>query len=394
MISSKSKILIVDDQPANIKVIIAMLDDDYDLSVAKNGGECLQAVADNPPDLILLDVMMPVMDGYETCRKLQANHQTKHIPVIFMTAKSEEEDEEHGLELGAIDYIRKPFKLQIAKSRIDNQLELQKYRTELEHMVEEQAEQLIHADRLATMGTFAAGVAHEVNNPTSFIRGNIQALQLFWNLARPILFKHQSDDPTGKVALMIDDIENIFLGILKGTKRISSIVDSLKTYSRRGDKDPKEEIFISEPINEAVAILKNRITNKIQIDVNVADDVCVIGNSQKLSQVFINLINNAIDACYGQNGKIEVFAESIADNVLISITDNGDGMSQEVQDKIFMPFFTTKDKANGTGLGMAIIDRIIQEHKGSIDVTSKPNQGTSFIISLPARQSSQNRATP
>ena len=379
----RPQVMIVDDTPANIKIIIGLLSDDYELMIATNGQECLDGVRSNPPDLILLDIMMPGMNGYETCQKLKSNPTTTNIPIIFMTAKSEEDDETKGLKLGAVDYIKKPFNMYIAKSRIDNHLELQRYRTDLELMVKEQSEQLIHADRLATMGTFAAGIAHEINNPTSFISGNVQTLQLFWKLAKPILEEHSSADHSGKVALMNDDIDDIFNGILKGAKRISIIVSSLKTYARRGTNEVNTPILISEPIDEAVTMLKNRITNQIKIGIDIPNQVKVIGNSQKLSQVFINLIGNAIDACDDKRAKIDLNVDEHESNILITIRDNGCGMSQEVQDQIFMPFFTTKNKTKGTGLGMAIIDSIIQEHNGSIELTSKIGEGTSFTISLP-----------
>jgi len=384
--ANKSHILIVDDTVANVKILIEMLSEEYELSVATSGSECLEAVVENPPDLILLDVMMPEMDGYVTCEWLKSNSNTRDIPVIFLTAKSEEKSEAKGFELGAVDYIIKPFSQTITMSRIKNHLELKMYRDKLEQMVKERTEQLIHADRLATMGTFSAGVAHEINNPTTFIRGNVQTLKLFWNRAKPILKKHHADDHTGQVETMLDEVEDIFESILTGGDRISTIVKSLKDYARGGTASvntKKERCPIKMPIEDAVTLLKNRSEAKVTIETSVEDNVDIMADAQKLSQVFVNLLNNAIDAFDSNGGKIVIRAKQAGFKAEIKVIDNGSGMSEDIKRQIFTPFFTTKDKGDGTGLGMAIIESIICEHNGTISVESKPGKGTEFTITLP-----------
>lgn len=132
---NKQTILIVDDAPANIKVLGEALKFDYHIIVATNGEKALQiAASSKPPDLILMDIIMPGMDGYEACKKLKQEEQTRNIPVVFITAKDQEEDETHGLELGAVDYITKPFSLPIVKARVKTHLELKRHRDNLEHL--------------------------------------------------------------------------------------------------------------------------------------------------------------------------------------------------------------------------------------------------------------------
>ncbi len=143
----KQKILIAEDAPANIDVLASALFPVYDISVATNGLEALEiATSDSPPDLILLDIVMPKMDGYEVCRRLKANSQTKHIPIIFITSKSEDADETKGLELGAVDYITKPFEISIVKTRVQTHLELKKHRDHLESLVKERTAELEEAN--------------------------------------------------------------------------------------------------------------------------------------------------------------------------------------------------------------------------------------------------------
>ncbi len=135
--AKKNKILFVDDDPTNIRILLEVLKNDYKIIFARNGPEAIKLANDSLPDLILLDIMMPDMDGYEVCRQLKANDKTSDIPVIFATALTEEEDEEKGFNLGAVDYITKPFSLPIVKVRIKTQLELKKRRDQLKHQAEE-----------------------------------------------------------------------------------------------------------------------------------------------------------------------------------------------------------------------------------------------------------------
>jgi len=377
------RVMIVDDTPTNIKILVNALAEEYELSVATNGRECLDAVLENPPDLILLDIMMPEMDGYEACTWLKHNDSTCMIPIIFLTAKNEVEDETKGLTLGAVDYITKPFSISIVKNRVKNQLDLKKHRDQLEQLVEGRTQQLIHADRLSTMGTFSAGIAHEINNPNTFITANVQTLKLFWQHAQPLLKKHIEEDNSGKVGPFIDEVEQIFESILQGSERISTIIKSLKTYARQGSATKKERISLIEPVNDAVMIMTPKTYQGVTITIDINKEIKIDCDAQKMSQVFVNLINNALDAFGDEPGTILITAHTAGENIVVSFKDNGSGIPEETQKRIFNPFFTTKDKANGTGLGLAIIQGIIEEHKGTISVESTSGTGTEFTIHLP-----------
>lgn len=191
-VTTKQKILIVDDEPTNIDLLRSILSD-YEIMATCDGNEALKACSKNPPDLILLDIIMPGMDGYEVCKRLKNNQTTNDIPIIFITAKTSAQDEAKGIELGGIDYIRKPFAYSVVTARIKNHLSLKWYRDELQsannllninvkslqkadaenkRLQEEQQKQQaqsVHANRLATLGEMATGIAHEINQPLAGI---------------------------------------------------------------------------------------------------------------------------------------------------------------------------------------------------------------------------------
>jgi len=382
-------ILIVDDVPINLKVLRAHLEPSgYQVLDAGSGQEAL-VQAEKQPDLILLDIMMPGMDGIETCKNLKENPSTADIPVIFLSALTDPESRTGALAIGGVDFIIKPFDEEelIARVKIHltlryQKIQLEKYAAELEQMVDDRTRQLVHADRLATLGTFSAGMAHEINNPNTFIAGNVQVLQLFWKTAKPILENHVHEDTTGRLKKMIGEIEFVFEDMLEGSRRISSIVNSLKTYARQGGV-MKEHIQLVEIVNDALKLLHHRLKNGISVDKKVPENLTVYCDFQSLSQVFVNLLNNAIDALDRKPGKIEIFAQRQNNQIYIQINDSGSGISDRIADKIFDPFFTTKGKARGTGLGLSIVKGIIEKHDGTISLRRVPDSGASFEIKLP-----------
>ncbi|ETR70969.1 MAG: hypothetical protein OMM_08421 [Candidatus Magnetoglobus multicellularis str. Araruama] len=187
-------------------------------------------------------------------------------------------------------------------------IQLEKYAAELEQMVDDRTRQLVHADRLATLGTFSAGMAHEINNPNTFIAGNVQVLQLYWQAAEPILNKYVHEDTTGRLAKMTHQIKHVFDDMLEGSRRISTIVNSLKTYARQGGVS-KENVKLLAIIDDALKLLQHRMKKSITIKKNVPLDLIVHCDFQSLSQVFVNLLNNSVDALDEQPGQIEIIAE-------------------------------------------------------------------------------------
>ncbi|MBF0629810.1 MAG: GAF domain-containing protein [Magnetococcales bacterium] len=261
----------------------------------------------------------------------------------------------------------------------------------LEQLVATRTKQLAHAERLACLGTFSAGMAHEINNPNSFISGNVDFLRQFWQLARPIIEQNQHLDPSGRVGAFLHEVDETLDGMLDGSRRISKIVDSLKAYSRGGMESDKVECRLLDPVQDAGYLLRHRIKKGFSLKIEVPPSIMVVCDRQQMTQVFVNLLNNAMDAMEGmedlEDKRMTIKAEVLEQHVWIRVKDRGPGISPDATGKIFDPFYTTKGKTKGTGLGLSIVQGIIHDHAGQITVYSSADWGseTEFLIILPER---------
>ena len=408
--NQKARILIVDDTPSNIKILHDLLKGLYSISVATSGADALDLIEKEAPDIILLDIMMPEMDGYEVCHRLKSSEVTAKIPVIFVTALDEMEDEEKGLKLGAVDYISKPISPPITLARIKNHLALKKVCDNLEEMIAERTqeleqayadlktshEQVVHQEKLASIGQLAAGVAHEINNPTGYISSNLSTLQRYLNKldefhqAEHEVFQLFDDAKIAelkqlkkslKIDFILEDTSDLVAECLEGSSRINKIVMGLKDFSRK-DEDNVSNTNINDCLDNTLNVVWNEIKYKATVQKEYGDLPILKCYPQQLSQVFMNLLVNAAHAIE-QQGTITIKTWSENDSIWISIDDTGSGIKPENLDKIFEAFFTTKEMGKGTGLGMSIASEIIKKHKGEIKVESEVGQGTTFTIQIP-----------
>ncbi|MEW6381512.1 MAG: response regulator [bacterium] len=388
---TSSRILIVDDVPQNIQVLANILKEaGYQMGFAKDAKTALAHTDSTQFDLILLDIMMPEIDGYDVCARLKEDRRKKDIPVIFITAKGETADKTRGFELGAVDYITKPFDVQEVLARVKTHLTIRSYATRLEQMVEERTRQLVHADRLATLGTFSAAIVHEINNPLSHVLGNAKLLQLLWNSLKPLVEGHAGKNTEGeRIREDMRSMDGALTSLLDGCYRISRLTNSLRTYSRQSNAQ-KENYPLIDIINDALHVVMHKLKFLgITVDATVPRDLAIYGDQQKISQIFINLIDNACDAMEeNAGGKITIQASAVDNQIDIRITDNGPGIPGKIADMIFNPFFTTKSKDKGTGLGLFIVKNIVEEYQGTITVSSGNGKGTEFHITLPGNTTS------
>jgi signal transduction histidine kinase len=401
-------ILIVDDNLTNIKLLLDVLNQSgFRVSIAKSGENALLKLQENLPDLILLDVMMPGIDGFETCRQLKENPKTKDIPVIFMTALSELVNKVKGLQVGGVDYITKPIEPEEVLARINVHLQLRKMQL-----------QLIQTEKMSSLGQLVGGVAHEINNPINFIYGNIfYAQQYVGDLLKTIKLYEQYLPPdipeieqwSEEIDLdfLKNDLPQLISSMEAGANRIRDLVRSLRVFSRL-DESQLKTVDLKEGIESTLMLLSHRLkSTSHRPEIQVIQDYDRLSTiecyASEINQVFIHLFNNAIDAIDSKVTllknqpnqeeefipKITIKIESKIDKsqLIINVNDNGIGMSSEVIRRSFDQFFTTKPVGQGTGLGLAITYAIIvDKHGGNLTCSSEVGEGSDFTITLPFNQ--------
>jgi signal transduction histidine kinase len=355
-------ILIADDAPANLKVLSEILRlEGYKVRPVLNGTQALEVAALQKPDLILLDIMMPDINGYEVCKRLKSSPELAEIPVIFISALSDTESVIQAFAVGGVDYVSKPFKAEEVKVRVSTHLKIRQQSKELQQLN-------------ATKDKLFSIISHDLRGPC----GNFsQVLDL---LSEDLIF----NDPLK--ARLVEELRST-------SKSVMYLLDNLLNWSRSQSKriviDP-QDVIINLAVMESIRLLKP-IANSKQISLEfVASKVyTVFVDSNSLSLIFRNLLSNAIKFT-NPNGKIIVSVEDADDEgwVRISVNDNGIGMSEEAMNRLFKPsqHFTTYGTGNekGSGLGLLLVKDFIEYNNGTLTVSSTQNQGTTFSFTLPA----------
>ncbi|MGP1382359.1 MAG: sensor histidine kinase [Thainema sp.] len=424
----QATILVVDDTPTNIQVLFDVLKaSGYRIAVAKSSESALKRLQDSLPDLILLDVMMPGIDGFETCRRLKENQVTKDIPVIFMTALADPVDKVKGLNLGAVDYITKPIQQEEVLARIRVHLQLRHLNQTLEAQVAQRTAhltealnqlqqtqlQLVQSEKLSSLGQLVAGVAHEINNPVNFIYGNLAPacdyVQDLMDLVNLFCQEYPQLTPALQARIeeidlefLQDDLPKLLASMKMGADRIRQIVLSLRNFSRLDEAEVKP-VDLHDGLESTLLILQNRL--KATAESPEIEVIKTYGNlplvecfASQINQVFMNILSNAIDALEESveqgsvtHPHIQIQTEVMTNDwVRIAIADNGPGIPLDIQKKLFDSFFTTKPTGKGTGLGLSISRQIVVDHhQGHLTCQSPPGNGTTFYVELPIHAASQ-----
>ncbi|MCB0287852.1 MAG: response regulator [Calditrichia bacterium] len=397
-----SLILIVDDIPKNIQLLGNILSNHgYNIAVATNGKQALTIIEKKLPDLVLLDVMMPEIDGFEVCQRIKDNPASREIPVIFLTAKHEVEDKIRGFEVGGSDYVTKPFETAEVIARVRTHLQLKnaldtihQYNQQLERIVDERTEALIRAERHAAFSMLIQGIVHNLRNPLNAISGSIQLIEMERNRVNKLQIPDPENDEWKKAQKSFASIWHYTEMAETGTGKLIQMINSLMAKSRADKSDNIELVDLNQLLQREIDFLladqhfRNHTKRVLEF---CEGELMVEVVSSEISQVLQNLIRNAIDAMFEQpDATITIRTGNNAEEVWFMVQDNGPGIPEEVQAKIFDPFFTTKPKADsdskgpkGTGLGLHMCSEMIRAYNGRIDLESKPGMGAAFRVVLP-----------
>lgn len=384
-------VLIVDDEAVIREMVEAMLAEmGYGSHTAVDGADGLEKFQEFKPDIVITDIRMPVMDGIELLAQIKRiNHNAE---VIVITGFGEIDAAVKALQMDASDFIQKPFNFEAFSVAVKRAQEKLRIKDELS-----QAQiQLLQAEKMASLGQLAAGVAHEINNPIGFVNSNLGALRKYIekieNAFQGLESGLQGDDAKrlqaklddlmriNKIDFIMEDMNSIISESLEGIQRVKQIVQDLNNFSH---VDALE--FVPCNVNDCLESALNIIRNEIKrhtVEKNLGDIPTIYCHPQQINQVLLNIIVNAAQAIKG-NGLIKIMTAAEKDGVKIEISDNGPGIPENVMGKIFDPFFTTKDVGEGTGLGLNISYGIVRRHGGRLEVKSKVGEGSTFCLRLP-----------
>ena len=376
----KNSILIVDDDTSNLIELTHILRPDYKVRVVKDGTSALANANEYLPDIILLDVIMPDMNGFEVLAELKKSDKTKSIPVIFITGMKESVNESEGLTLGAVDYIRKPFDTMVVKLRVSQQLEIINLQRDLKKALaaaEAAAEAAEAANK--SKSSFLTNMSHEIRTPMNAIMGITDILM-------------QNQTLTDEIAEGLDKIyasSEMLLGI------INDILDFSKIEAGKLDIIPAP-YRVASMVNDAIHLNMMRIGNrpiKFELQINENIPAELTGDNLRIKQILNNLLSNAFK--YTDSGKVIMSLvteyEPGADEALLIITveDTGHGMSKEQLDKVFDEYSRFNESTNrsieGTGLGLSITQRLVNLMNGILNVESELDKGTTVTIRLPQK---------
>ena len=388
-----SNILIVDDSLISLEIFTHHLKKtNYKVHCASTGQEALRLAKEIEPDLILLDIMLPDINGYEVCRFIKENANLSSIPVLFLSALDNINDKVLGFEAGGVDYINKPCQREELLARVKTHLDLfrirkenERYANKMELLAQQRAISLVHAERLATLGTLSAGVAHEINNPTTFISIGVQTIDDIWKNVEQFIRGHQPDESNDeRLSSYLEQMPREIENIKNGVKRIVRIVSTLKAYSRSGNTR-HERCNMRKCIEAAIELCSNRLKRSVTVTCQYGQNEIVISaDSQQVEQVFVNLLINATDAIETMgSGAIKIQTTYDEMQAIVTVEDSGPGIPTEYLSRIFDPFFTTKGIDKGTGLGLSISKGIMDEHNGKITVENCDKGGAKFTLTFP-----------
>lgn len=380
-------ILIAEDEPEMMRFLKSQLRARYQVDEALDGAEALEIASKRRHHLILLDFMMPQIDGIEATRRLREMPSHRGVPIIILTARADEESKFQALEAGATDFLTKPFSSTELLARCRNlasvygmQQQVEDRTVQLEkalELIKQTETQMVQQAKMASLGQLSAGLLHEVNNPLNFATASIHLIK-----------KRLGRSPHPEPELLEKPLGDLHDGI----RRVSDIVSSLREFTHP-DTTRFERVNLYKALANAIRFVQIPVA-EISLTKDLEGEVFIRGNQNQLVHLFINLLQNSVDSLREKGAgsreiKIRGYVES--ERACLVFEDNGMGIPQEQLNRIFDAFFTTKKVGQGVGLGLSICHRIIQQHDGIVNVESEAGMWCRFSINFPIyRQIARN----
>jgi signal transduction histidine kinase len=392
------QVLIAEDDPISRRLLQTHLEKwGHVVTAAVDGGAAWRLFQADSFPLIISDWMMPVMDGPDLIRLIRGTQRPGYVYVILLTARAQKADVVQGMEAGADDFVAKPFDHEELRVRVRQGERI----VRLEHTLEEQnlalreaQAALVQHEKMASLGRLAAGMAHEINNPISYVGNNLAVLRRDMLTAMAVLDAYRQGRAAEAVkleeamdlAFFRDNVGRMCDKSLEGLQRVRDIVKNLRDFARL-DEAEFADTDLNTALASAIEILCHETSKKdIRLETHFETLPPVPCHPGKVNQVFLNLLSNAIQAS-APGGVVEARTHIDAGKeVVIDIVDHGTGIRPEFLPRLFEPFFTTKPIGQGTGLGLSVSFGIVRDHGGTIEVDTEVGRGSTFRIRLPLRQ--------
>jgi signal transduction histidine kinase len=367
----------------------------YEVTAAQDGAEAWRLFEAGDCPIVITDWMMPELDGLELVRRIRTSRRTGYVFTILLTARAQKEDLVQGMEAGADDFLTKPFdrdELRVRLRAAERILELERNLAEQNRALREAQAALVQAEKLASLGRLAAGVAHEINNPIAYVTNNLAVLRRDMQAALDALDAHRRGDPAAAaraeeaadLGYFRENFARTCDKTLDGLRRVRDIVTNLRDFARLDEAEFKDA-DLNAAVQSAVEIVGHQAREAgVRLGAALGPVPPVLCHPGKVNQVFLNLLVNAIQACE-PGGAVEVRTRADPGGVVVEVHDTGCGIRPEHRSRLFEPFFTTKPVGEGTGLGLSVSFGIVRDHGGAIEVETEVGRGTTFRVRLPLK---------
>jgi signal transduction histidine kinase len=391
-------VLICDDSDPVRELLGQILGGEYECRLVASGPEALASAREFPPDLIVTDLLMPGMDGYQLVRLLRAQPSLAGIPVVMLTCVSDGESRAQGLELGADDYLVKPIRHRELLARVGSLLRLRRTMDDLEQRsraledsnrtLAATQQSLVRAEKLATVGTLVAGLAHEMNGPLACLKSgaasaaaSLAALRASLDAALAAAPEAAREAAGAACREHLAEAFAILEEMADGSARLQRVARDLRTFAS-SEEEPPEEVDVQAEVQRAWGAAAQGGGPRLLLE--VGGDAMVRSVRHLVAEAFGAVLRNAVEAA-GPEGEVRVSLRPTQAGVLVSVQDDGPGIQPEHLPRVFDPFFTTKPVGAGRGMSLAVAYGIMRGLGGRIEASSEPGAGATFRLWLPRR---------